>query len=141
MATVPINFVDYRARCDALCWNSNVDCSVYSGRDLFRSGRVFLVLTFTSWRYGSGRPIMDEFGVGTFSSLISIQLKSSKKKNCPLLRTLLIKWAFMSNTLCLTKFWLNFIFGWNNLFKRKINRWSKGIRLRKLFTEKNNLFF
>ena len=38
---------------------------------MFRSGRVFLVLTFTGWRYGSGRPIMDEFGVRTFSSIIT----------------------------------------------------------------------
>ena len=29
---VPINFVDYGARCDALCQNSNVDCTVCSGR-------------------------------------------------------------------------------------------------------------
>ena len=33
MATVPINFVDYGARCDALCRNNNVDRIVYSGRD------------------------------------------------------------------------------------------------------------
>ena len=30
---IPINFVDYGARRDALCFNSNVDCSVYSGQD------------------------------------------------------------------------------------------------------------
>ena len=36
---------------------------------LFRSGRDFLVLTFTSWCYWSGRPIMDESGVGL--SLVS----------------------------------------------------------------------
>ena len=30
---VPINFVDYGARCDALCRNSNVDCTVCSGWD------------------------------------------------------------------------------------------------------------
>ena len=37
---------------------------------LFCSGRVFLVLflilTFTGWRYWSGRPIMDKSGVGLF---------------------------------------------------------------------------
>ena len=33
---------------------------------LFRSGRVFLILTFTGWRYWSGRPIMDDSGVGLF---------------------------------------------------------------------------
>ena len=33
---------------------------------LFRSGRDFLVLTFTGWRYWSGQPIMDESGVGLF---------------------------------------------------------------------------
>ena len=33
MATIPINFVDYGARCDALSWNSNVNCAVCLGRD------------------------------------------------------------------------------------------------------------
>ena len=30
---VPINFVDYGARCDALSRNSNANCAVGSGRD------------------------------------------------------------------------------------------------------------
>ena len=33
MATIPINFVDYGARCDALSRNSNANCAVGSGRD------------------------------------------------------------------------------------------------------------
>ena len=33
MATIPINFVDSRARCDALYQNSSVNCTVCSGRD------------------------------------------------------------------------------------------------------------
>ena len=37
----------------------------------------------------------------------------------------------MSNTWRLTKFWLNFIFEWNNLFKRKIIECFKGISLGK----------
>ena len=33
MVTIPINFVDYGARCDALSRNSNVNCAVCLGRD------------------------------------------------------------------------------------------------------------
>ena len=33
---------------------------------LFCSGQVFLILTFTGWRYWSGRPIMNESGIGLF---------------------------------------------------------------------------
>ena len=89
--------------------NSNVDCSIYSGRDyaqdeiilnlvyLFRSRRVFLVLTFTSWRYGSRRLIMDEFGVGTFSSIINCPLvHGSYRETWLLLGVLPTNWYHVS---------------------------------------------
>ena len=90
---VPINFVDYGARCDALC--RTIMLTVQFAQDeillrtrlsqissyLFRSGRDFLVLTFTSWRYWPGRPIMDESGVGLslVSSVAPLSMGRPKK--------------------------------------------------------------
>ena len=50
---VPINFVDHKVRCNALCQNSNADCSVYSGQDFAQdeiiSNLVLPVLLRTSF--------------------------------------------------------------------------------------------
>ena len=50
---------------------------------LFRSGRNFLVLTFMGWRYWSGGPIMDEFGVGLFlvSSVAPLSMGHPEKRD------------------------------------------------------------
>ena len=53
------------------------------------------------------------------------------------------KWKLAQNVMTKNAF-TPFIFGLNNLFKRKINGCSKGISLGKLFKTfygKNNLFF
>ena len=64
---------------------------------LFRSGQVFLVLIFTGWRYGSEQPIMDEFGVGTFSSIISYPfVHGSSRETWLLLGVLPTNWYHVS---------------------------------------------
>ena len=66
------------AQDEILLWTRLSKISSY----LFRSGRDFLVLTFTGWHYWSRRPIMDESGVWTFSSIINyiLYLSLNSKK-------------------------------------------------------------
>ena len=82
MATIPINFVDYGARCDALCQNSNVNCTVCLGQDSAQDEIISNLVLPVSLRTRFPRPdfhgqtslirttIMDEYGVGFFSSII-----------------------------------------------------------------------
>ena len=77
---------------------------------LFRSGRVFLVLTFTSWGRRLRRPIMDEYRVVIFSSIISCPLVHGSSRDIWLLGILPTNWWHVSQlysqeitSICLTE--------------------------------------
>ena len=94
---IPINFVDYGARCDALCRNSNVNCAVCSGRDYDQDeiisnsrpdfhGQTPLIRT----------TIMDEYEVGFFLLSLVAPLAMGHPEKYNLLNVLPANWCHVS---------------------------------------------
>ena len=120
---VPINFVDYGARCDALYLNSNVDCSVCSGRDYVQdeiiSNLVLPVLLRTSFPRPDFHGLKSRIRTThhgrvcswTFSSIISCPLVHGSSREIWLLLGTLptnwwhVSWSYSQETMsiCLTE--------------------------------------
>ena len=106
---VPINFVDYGARCDALCRNSNVNCTVCSGRDSTQDKIILNLVLPISLRTRFAYP--DFHGLTllirtthhgrvwswTFSSIISCPLvHGSSRETWLILEVLPTNWCHVS---------------------------------------------